>query len=170
MKQLAAFTFAFLIFLTTSVAQNSSDSIRSLNIRHFPDHFFLWPVIKQRSTSFDIKNQSNQKLTYKPNGNYGLGFGMYIFEIGFEVTFSVAPKASSQAIYGHSKVSDLQVNILGKNFGLDLFTQHYGGFYLTDNKQPVPIGTAYPERPDISVWNTGINGLYIFNKNKYSLR
>src|SRR5712671_2796795 len=111
MKRLA-FTFALLIFLRTSVAQSPSDSIRSRNIQRFPNYFFLWPVVKQRSTSFDVKNPSNQKLTYKPNGNYGLGFGMYIFEIGFEVTFSVAPKPSSQAIYGHSKVSDLQVNIL----------------------------------------------------------
>ena len=95
---------------------------------------------------------------------------MYIFEIGFEVTFSVAPKPSSQAIYGHSNSSDLQVNMLGKNFGVDLFTQHYGGFYLTDSNKPVPSGTAYPDRPDISVWNTGVNGIYIFNKNKYSLR
>jgi hypothetical protein len=153
-----------------SPGQSRDDSLRAKYIQRFPDYFFLWPVIKQRSTSFDVKNQSSQKLTYKPNGNYGLGFGMYIFEIGFEVTFSVAPKPSSQAIYGHSNVTDLQVNMLGKNFGLDLFTQHYSGFYLTDSNKPVPIGTPYPERPDISVWNTGVNGLYIFNKNKYSLR
>src|SRR5580765_9044239 len=138
MKRLVAVANVFLVFVTTSLAQSPSDSIRSKYIQRFPNYFFLWPVIKQRSTSFDVKNQANQKLTYKPNGNYGLGFGMYIFEIGFEVTFSVAPKPSSQAIYGHSNSSDLQVNMLGKNFGLDLFTQHYGGFYLTDSNKPVP--------------------------------
>ena len=170
MKQLIAVAFVFSIVLKTSFAQDSSDSIRSKYVQRFPNYFFLWPVIKQRSTSFDVKNQANQKLTYKPNGDYGLGFGMYIFEIGFEVTFSVAPKPSSQAIYGHSKSSDLQLNVLGKSFGLDLFTQHYSGFYLTDSNKPVSPGTPYPERPDISVWNTGMNGIYIFNKNKYSLR
>jgi hypothetical protein len=132
MKRLAAFAFIFSIFIKTSLAQNPSDSIRARYIQRFPNYFFLWPVIKQRSTSFDVKNQSDQKLTYKPNGNYGLGFGMYIFEVGFEVTFSVAPKPSSQAIYGHSSATDLQVNMLSKNFGVDLFTQHYDGFYLTD--------------------------------------
>jgi hypothetical protein len=171
MKQLIALAFAFSIVLETSFAQNSSDSIRSRYIERFPNYFFLWPVIKQRSTSFDVKNQTTgQRLTYKPNGDYGLGFGMYIFEMGFELTFSVAPKPSSQAIYGHSKVSDLQLNVLGKGFGLDLFTQHYSGFYRTDSNNPVPPGMPYPDRPDISVWNTGINGIYIFNKNKYSLR
>jgi hypothetical protein len=170
MKQHATLTFVLLIFLTTSFAQNPSDSIRSKYIQRFPNYFFLWPVLKQRSTSFEVKNQANQKLTYKPNGDYGLGFGMYIFEVGFEVTFSVAPKPSSQAIYGHSKASDLQLNVLGKSFGLDLFTQHYSGFYFDDSNRPVPPGMPYPERPDISVWNTGMNGIYIFNKNKYSLR
>jgi len=170
MKQLIALGFVLSFFLKTSLAQNSSDSIRSKYIQRFPNYFFFWPVIKQRSTSFDVKNQASQKLTYKPNGNYGLGFGMYIFEIGFEVTFSVAPKPSSQAIYGHSQSSDLQLNVLGKSFGLDLFTQHYGGFYLTDSNKPVSSGSPYPDRPDISVWNTGMNGVYIFNKNKYSLR
>ena len=161
---------SFFVF-NSSFAQNSSDSIRSKYIQRFPDYFFLWPVVKQRSTSFDVKSQTTgQKLTYKPNGDYGLGFGMYIFEIGFELTFSIAPKPSSQAIFGHSKSSDLQLNVLRKSFGLDLFTQHYSGFYRTDSNNPVPPGMPYPERPDISVWNTGINGVYIFNKNKYSLR
>jgi len=169
MKQLVALAFVLSIAIKTSLAQNS-DSIRSHYITRFPNYFFLWPLVKQRSTSFDVKNQANQKLTYKPNGDYGLGFGMYIFEIGFEVTFSVAPKPSSQAIYGHSKSSDLQLNVLGKSFGLDLFTQHYSGFYLNDSNKPIPPGMPYPERPDISVWNTGLNGIYIFNKNKYSLR
>lgn len=170
MNRLVPFTFVFLFTLKSSLAKNQPDSVRSRYIQRFPNYFFLWPVIKQRSTSFDVKNQSNQKLTYKPNGNYGLGFGAYIFEVGFEVTFSVAPKPSSQQLYGHSSATDLQVNMLGKNFGLDLFTQHYSGFYLTDSNRPVPVNTPYPDRPDISVWNTGVNGIYIFNKNKYSLR
>src|SRR5215831_17117969 len=116
MKRLVVGLLTSLFIFNASFAQNSSDTIRSHYIQRFPDYFFLWPVVKQRSTSFDVKNQATgQKLTYKPNGDYGLGFGMYIFEMGFEVTFSIAPKPSSQAIYGHSKTSDLQLNVLGKS-------------------------------------------------------
>ncbi len=166
------FVILFCFCVSKSFALTFSDSTRSKYIERFPDYFFLWPVLKQRSTSFAIQNQANrnQKLTYKPNGNYGLGFGMYIFEVGVEFTFSVQPNTSTQFLYGHSGTTDLQANILGKNFGLDLFTQNYNGFYLTDTNKPVPANLPYPQRPDISVWNTGMNGIYLFNKDKYSIR
>ncbi|GHN00883.1 hypothetical protein WSM22_23720 [Cytophagales bacterium WSM2-2] len=165
--------FILVCFLvSSSFAQKPADSLRDRYIERFPNYFFIWPVLKQRSASFEIVNlpAQSRKLAYKPNGNYGLGWGMYIFEIGFEVAFSVQPKESSQYLFGHSRVSDLQANILGKNWGLDLFTQNYNGFYRTDNLVTVPVDTPYPLRPDISIWNTGVNGIYSFNKNKYSIR
>lgn len=166
------FLVSVFILFPFLISAAPADSLRERYIKRFPDYFFIWPVVKQRSTSFDIENLPNktEKLSYKPNGNYGLGVGMYIFEIGFEVTFSVQPKTSTQYLYGHSRVSDLQANILGKNWGLDLFTQNYNGFYRTDKNIAVPANTPYPQRPDISTWNTGINGIYLFNKNKYSIR
>jgi hypothetical protein len=168
----ACFFLALIIFVFQAHAQKTTDSTRERYIKRFPDYFFIWPVVKQRSTSFDIENLPNktEKLSYKPNGNYGLGWGMYIFEVGFELTFSVQPKQSTQYLYGHSRVSDLQANILGKNWGLDLFTQNYNGFYRSDKNITIPPNTPYPQRPDISTWNTGINGIYLFNKNRYSIR
>ncbi|HTH54493.1 MAG TPA: DUF4421 family protein [Cyclobacteriaceae bacterium] len=164
--------FVTAIFLFHFSFAISSDSTRERYIKRFPDYFFIWPVVKQRSTSFDIENlpSKTEKLSYKPNGNYGLGWGMYIFEIGFELTFSIQPKQSTQYLYGHSRVSDLQANVLGKNWGMDLFTQNYNGFYRTDKNITIPPSTPYPQRPDISTWNTGINGIYLFNKNRYSIR
>lgn len=170
-KHASVFTLIFLSSLTTLRAA-PSDSLRERYIKRFPDYFFIWPVIKQRSTTFDIENlpSKSEKLSYKPNGNYGLGWGMYIFEIGFEITFSIQPEASSQYRFGHSRVNDLQVNLLSKHWGLDVFTQNYNGFYRTDKNVSVPSNLPYPQRPDICTWNTGVNGIYVFNKNKYSLR
>src|ERR1041385_9253395 len=129
-------------------AQKPADSVREKHITRFPDYFFIWPVVKQRCTAMEIVNLPSQdrKLSYKPNGNYGLGWGMYIFEIRFEITFSIQPKESTQFLYGHSRVSDLQANILGKNWGVDVFTQNYNGFYRSDSKIQVPADTPYPQR------------------------
>jgi len=160
------------LLFNSSFASNKKDSLREKYIKNFPDYFFIWPVLKQRTSSFDVQNnpKQNHKLTYRPNGNSQLGWGMYIFDVGIELTFSVQPNASAQRLYGHSRVTDLQSNILGKHWGLDLFTQNYNGFYQDYNNQSVPANTPYPQRPDISTWNTGANGIYIFNKNKYSIR
>src|SRR6266704_3660696 len=168
------FFTTFVIFLTFqySFATGEKDSLREKYIKSFPDYFVIWPVLKQRSSSFDVGNKPNQnhKLSYRPNGNYQLGWGMYMFDLGFELTFSVQPKASTQSLYGHSSVTDLQSNILGKHWGLDLFTQNYNGFYETYNNSAISGSIPYPKRPDISTWNTGANGIYIFNKDKYSIR
>ncbi len=160
--------------LATSFFANaqSSNPVRTNYIKDFPDDFFIWPLVKQRTTSFDIALQRDraQKLTYRPNNDYGLGVGIYAFGIGAEITFAIQPKQSSQDIYGHTSASDLQLNLISKRWGMDVFTQHYAGFYVSDPNKSIPPGTPYPLRPDISTWNTGINGIYVFNKNKYSLK
>jgi hypothetical protein len=164
--------FIICLLISPLLGNAQSAAIRSSYIKEFPDDFFIWPLVKQRSTSFDIALQKDrsQKLTYRPNNDYGLGFGIYAFGVGAEITFAIQPKQSSQDIYGHSSANDLQLNLLSKRWGMDVFTQHYTGFYVNDPNKSIPTGAPYPLRPDISTWNTGLNGIYVFNKNKYSLK
>lgn len=170
MKKIVAILLTTL--LSASTIAQKKDSIRNRYIQRFPDHFFIWPITKIRTTTFDIQNRNNsgEKLTYKPNNSVGLGFGMYVFEIGFELVFAVPIDEQKRSLFGESKASDLQLNVLGKNWGVDLFTQRYEGFYRIDSRREVPAGQPYPQRPDLEVRNTGINGIYAFNKNKFSLR
>lgn len=164
--------FLFVCLLTLHEAVHAQTSLRSTYIKDFPDDFFVWPLLKQRTTSFEVALQKdrNQRLTYKPNNSFGLGAGIYAFGIGAEFTFAIQPKQELQYTYGHSSATDLQLNLLSKRWGMDVFTQHYAGFYVTDPNKTIPAGTPFPQRPDISTWNTGLNGIYVFNKNKYSLR
>lgn len=152
-------------------AQSHKDSLRNIYIQRFPDHFFIWPLIKGRTTQFEILQASNRgnKLTYKPNNTVGLGFGIYIFEIGAELTFAVPINAERESLFGKTKATDLQLNLLGKTWGLDLFYQNYNGFYLDDPNGNIVPGAPYPQRPDLRTRNLGINGIYVFNK-KFSLR
>ncbi len=146
--------------------------MRDIYVGRFPDYFFVWPVVKQRSASFQIEQKNNRgnNLTFKPNNAYGLGFGVYLFEIGAEVTFAIPADDRKNEIFGKSKAVDVQLNLLSKNWGADVFYQRYTGFYVTDPNKSVKSNTPYPQRPDMSIDNFGVNGIYAFNKHKFSLR
>ncbi|MBS1681080.1 MAG: DUF4421 family protein [Bacteroidetes bacterium] len=161
---------AILLLLPSYTFSADLDSLRNKNIRSYKEYFFLWPVIKQRSTSFEITNQisSNPKLTYRPNVNSSFGIGMHLFRVSFELSLSIPTDSYKQKVFGHSNAKDYQLNILSKGWGVNVFTQQYNGFYQLDSGKPTPA--IYPQRPDISTWNTGANGIYLFDKNKYSLR
>ena len=156
----------------TQASQSSYDSIRSIHIKSFPDHFFLWPVLKQRRLDFELKNipDRNKSVTYRSNKPYSLGLGMYLFEVGVELTFAIPLDEKSKNIYGESDASDLQLAILTKKWGLDLYHQKYSGFYIDDPEVHIPQNTPYPQRPDIATKNIGILGNYVFNNKKFSFR
>ena len=84
--------------------QEPQDSVRSYYIKRFPDYFFLYPVLKQRSLSFEMEKESGDRglLTYKPNNSYNFGLGMYIFELGIELAFAVPLDENSIELYGES--------------------------------------------------------------------
>lgn len=149
-----------------------ADSLRAYYIQEYPDRFFIWPVLKQRSLTFDIqdKEEKKRKIEFLPNNRFTLGAGFYLFELGFEVTFLIPLAESSKTIYGESEARDLQLNILAKKWGADVYYQKYSGFYIKDSDNPVPPGMPYPQRADLVSRNYGASGVYIFNHRKFSLR
>ncbi len=164
---------AILLSLTGSqlLAQSSSDSIRSKYIRKYTDHLFIWPVIKRRTLTFDVSSaaQSKDNLSFKPNNSYSAGVGMYLFDVSAELTFSIPIEDKNRARYGTSGARDLSASILGSNWGVDAFVQRYQSFYLSNPLVAVPANKAYPLRPDIRLTNFGGNGIYVFNKRRFSL-
>jgi hypothetical protein len=114
------------------------------------------------------KENDKQSIVFKPNNTASAGFGFYLFEIGFELTFAVPINERQQQIFGESKAQDLQLNILAKSWGVDLYHQKYSGFYKDDQRTKIIIDGA--KRPDIDTRNFGISGVYIFNHRKFSLR
>ncbi len=155
----------------TSAAQ-PADSVRSKYVESFKEYFFLWPLLKQRSTAFEVRRNDNRAevLTFRPNNAFTGGLGLYLFELGVEVTFALPVDQNKTALYGTSSAFDLQVNVLTKHWGADVFYQKYSGFYITDPNDPVPANTPFPQRPDLRTENFGLNGIYFFNKTKFSFR
>ncbi len=154
------------------VSKNKLDSIRAIYIKPYPDEFFLWPVLKRRRLDFEMRDlpARNRRVSYRSNKPFSFGMGMFIFEVGLEFTFAVPLAERSKQLFGESDVLDLQVNVFGKTWGVDLYHQQYKGFYITDPSVSIPDNTPYPQRPDISTRNIGLTGYYMFNNKKFSYR
>ncbi len=151
--------------------ETRDDSVRRLYIQDFPDHFFIYPVLKQRTLSFQLdKTDGSQALTFKPNNTFSIGVGAYLFEIGAELVFAVPLNELSRSIYGESDARDIQLNILEKKWGVDAFYQRYSGFYVSEKGNLPSRGLPYPQRADVISRNRGITGYYIFNNRRFSFR
>jgi hypothetical protein len=152
--------------------ESDADSVRAYYIQRFPDYFFLYPVLKQRSLNFELQKQGDKEslVTFKPNNSYSFGVGLYLFELNFELAFAVPLDEKSISRYGESKARDVQLNVLGKKWGADAFYQKYQGFYITDSNTEIPPDSPYPQRADIVSHNIGVTGNYVFNNQRFSFR
>jgi hypothetical protein len=147
------------------------DSVRNTYIKKYPDRFFIWPVLKRRSLSFDVSSEENTNdgLSFRPNNTFSFGLGAYLFDISAEVSFSIPLDEKSRGRYGSSEAQDLSTSLMGTNWSIDAFIQNYESFYLSNPSRSVPQNQSYPLRPDVRLTNFGGNGIYVFNRNKFSL-
>ena len=168
----ASWLFAQKANKITAKTPHKYDSMRSIYIKTYTDHFFVWPVLKQRRLDYEISDlpEKNKRLLYKSNSPYSLGLGTYIFEVALEFTVAIPLAEKSKEIYGPSDARDIQVTLFTKKWGLDMFRQKYSGFYIDDPSLKMPDNTPYPQRADIVSKNTGVTWSYIFNHKRFSLR
>lgn len=144
------------------------DTLSHTFIKSYSDYFLIWPVLKQRSLNFTVRDPgSGRILEYKPNNSYTLGLGAHVFDLALEFTFAVPIQEKNPALYGHTHVRDFQINALGRAWGADLFVQRYTGFYSNNGKSAFQ---PYVVRPDMTARNVGITGMYVFQPDRYSLR
>jgi hypothetical protein len=155
----------FLVFSVNSSGQ-AVDSIRSIYIESYPDKFFVWPVLKRRSLSFEVgpRGNTNQAIRYKPNNSYSAGIGLYLFEVAAEISFAIPISEGSQVTYGNTDVRELRANVAGNAGGADVFLQRYKGFYYESGR------SRFVKRPDLELSSAGLNGIFVFSKNQFSLR
>jgi hypothetical protein len=149
----------------------SEDTLRDGHIELFPNDFFIYPVLKQRTLSFELEKADRSRLlSFRPNNTYSFGLGLYLFEVGVELAFAIPVAEKKTALFGTSKARDIQLNMVGKKFGIDAYYQRYRGFYVTDRNHEPGQNLPYPQRGDIISRNLGITGSYIFDHKRFSLR
>jgi len=160
---------AWLLIITFSAA--GQEKYDTTYIKTYKDKFFVWPVTKQRELSFRLQDPNAPKAAeFKPNNSYGLGLGVYLFDIGLELVFPMPQSQEKESMYGTTRATDFQLNILSRRWGGDIVYQRYKGYYFSNPNPPIQPGYPYPQRPDIVTENFGVNGVYAFNARRFSLR
>jgi len=164
--------FLSLLSLPVSGWSYPTDSLRQRNFKSYPNHLFVYPLIRQRSKYFQIqpRNSENPTMEFRPNHAASMGVGLYVFEVLLELSVNVPTDPVSRERYGNSNVRDLFGQVVGHNWSLDFFSQRYDGFYTANLPRLSPTDNGILLRPDITLRSSGVNGLYIFNRDKFSIR
>jgi len=103
--------------------------------------------------------------------SFGVGFNYSVF--GINLGFSPFRSSVADSKYGKTKSFDFRMNFYGRKFIFDLYFMTHAGFYLSNPGSILDGWTdtgAYPLRPDIHLFSTGIVAQYIFNNKKFSMR
>jgi hypothetical protein len=110
----------------------------------------------------------DKNIVYLPNVSIWYEAGIFYKEFGARFSSNLPGSYDSDPeINGKSEITDIQVNYLLSRHGVELFYQHYRGYYLKDYAE-IP-GVFSPKREDIEVKQQGANYYYVFNLGNFNL-
>ncbi|WP_222933128.1 DUF4421 family protein, partial [Fulvivirga aurantia] len=162
---------------TAKYSIKKEDTLRATFIREFDDRLYLKPIFTIRSLSLEFadKNREADNINYKPSSNNFLGLGLYLFDIGLEVSFKLPQDDDDvpEEIFGETESFDFQTNIYARKWGADIAYQKYEGLYLEKPKNHIDSwqeGDPYPVREDLNLKYVQANWFYVFNNQKFSYR
>jgi hypothetical protein len=161
---------ALILAQGNAVAYALVDSLRMHFVKRYDKQFFIGPVLRQRTVSFQLQNRfdKNNKITYRPNNEYNAGIRMHLFGIGLEGSVSIPWAKKSAARLGGSEVFDISFNSIGEKWISEFSYQRYNGLYLKPSWLGLKSDDVFPQRPDLEVRSTSFATMYIFNHRKFS--
>jgi len=125
-------------------------------------------------TSFDVKdNDIDSLVSYSPNRNLNLGFGVNYKWFGLWLAFKFPFINNDDEKYGKTKRFDAITSIFLRKLAIDVYLSTYKGFYIENPEAYLPgweEGMAYPQRPDITTTKIGGSCTYTFKYRKYSTK
>ncbi len=167
----AAIVLLFFCFAATPVfSENISDT--TYYYKKYFDHFAVSGVVKQKNFDFTLRGTTgagNFRKTFNPNNSYSTGIALYVFDVNIELTAGIPISQRSIERFGKTSTRDLQLNLITHRLGLELYSQRYVGFYVTDPTINIISPQPFPFRPELESRNTGFSAVYIFNSKRYSL-
>lgn len=148
---------------------NPPDSGRNIYVQNLTRQINVTPFVYQASNRFTF-NGGGKSTEYSPNEAPSLGIRFQHKWLGF--AFMYGPRDFQSDKRGSSRYVNFFMNIYSKKVGLDLHFMESRGYFIRNRlaREEIKSPEDYPLRPDLSTLGVGINGYYIFNHNRYSMR
>lgn len=114
--------------------------------------------------------ETKGSLIYQPNSRPLIGVGGNIVDIGFGFVLKLPIIFGRDIdIYGDTDFFDFQFNFYRNKFSMDFHYQNYQGLYLANTRNlPDVVFSENPKNPGLSLEGASLNGVYIFNSEKFS--
>jgi hypothetical protein len=185
MKKTVILSFLFLLFYAGNVLGQKSDTTKLF----FMDIFQLWMDHQQDSNY--IENYSNEiagriigirkhnfftirdrilgtQINYEPNTKLGIGLGITAKWFLVDVIFKSG--LAEENVEGTSAF-DFQGRLFSPKQYLDLTYKYYFGYYLNNTANlSIPISDSVRVRDDIRSSYIGLEYMYAYNYNRFSLK
>lgn len=135
---------------------------------------YLYGISKYSNFHFKEAGQRNDSvLRYSPNGNFNLGAGFSYKWLGIGAAFNIGFVNNDDALKGETSSLDLQVDLYSKRYFFNGNFQYYSGYYWQNPEDFYPEWDGEDSlvvRPDISTVTLGVNGVYVFNHERFSFK
>lgn len=120
-----------------------------------------------QNTSLVIFPDLESSMVYQPNESGRFGIAAFYNWFGLGISIGTKLFRKNPDIYGTTKSYDFRVNAYGKFMAVEGYLQYYRGFYM-DYKS-----NAFKETfiiPGMDLISFGVDGTYIYNFGRFSIR
>ena len=169
--------FIFLLNILCAIPQDDNDKKSNIDTAYIKDlsHKLSVRILSvNKFTSFDIKdNDVDSLVSYSPNRNLNLGFGVNYKWFGLWVAFKFPFINNDDEKYGETKRFDAITSIFLRKLAIDFYLSSYRGFYIENPESYLPDwdeSMPYPQRSDITTTKIGGSCTYAFKYKKYSTK
>jgi len=120
-----------------------------------------------QNTSLMIYPDKESSLLYQPNESGRIGIAGFYSWFGLGLSLGTKLFRRNPDVYGTTRSWDFRVNAYGKFLAVEGYLQYYRGFHMNykydDTRETVII-------PGMSLISFGVDGTYIYNYGKFSIR
>lgn len=157
---------------TFIITRDRSITYDTTYIKAYPKRFTVTVPVSGRLMYFDLIDwKAGKRLNFAPNYRYDLGIGLSSRWATFIANTGVTFYNKNKSEKGHTKYTDLQLNLFGKWVTSDISYQNYHGFYVGNTQQfDYPEGHKYEVRGDVEATLLANSTYFIFNAKKFSYR